>query len=88
VISPKLYENAETLVRWPNFVQRALNALAESPFWSGVGEQLMLGDLRQVTAYMNNSDIHDQVLQIVLDKITPETRMVNLACWLRKASAG
>jgi hypothetical protein len=76
VISPRAYEDAETLVRLPNFVQRALNALADSPFWANVGQTFMLGDLRQVTAYMNDADVHDQIRRIVSDKITSDTRVV------------
>ena len=76
VVSPAEYEGAETLVRAPQFAQRALNALSESPFWAGVGEHLMRGDLRQVTTYMNDSTVRRSVLDTVLDKIDGATRVV------------
>jgi hypothetical protein len=76
VISPTAYDQADTLTRMPGFVQRALNALAELPFWANIGQNLMLGDLRQVTVYMNDAAVHDQIRQIVVDSIGPDTRVV------------
>jgi hypothetical protein len=76
VISPQEYAGAETLIRYPRFVQRAVNALAQSPFWTDMAQNIMLGDLKQVTAYMSDRDLHDQILGVVMDAIKPDTRVV------------
>jgi len=36
----------------------------------------LIGDLKQVSRYLNDSDVHERVLKIVVGKITPDTRVV------------
>jgi hypothetical protein len=76
VPSPEEFVTDETLVRWPQFVQRALNALAKSSFWAGIGQHLLLGDLKQVVRYLNDPEVHEKVLGEVLADITADTRVV------------
>jgi hypothetical protein len=75
VVGPAHYER-ETLARTPMLVQRALNGLARSTFFADLYQAAILGDLRQVTLYLNDRAIHDQALEIVCKAITDETRVV------------
>ena len=76
VTSPQHYASQQSLVRTPMLIQRALNALAQSSFFADVYQNLIIGDLRQVTLYLNDRGIHDQARDIVRNAITPETRVV------------
>ena len=76
VPSPQEYEEARTLARTPQIIQRALNALSQSSFWGGLSQSAFIGDLKQVVSYLNDIDVHDAILRIVVDKITPETKVV------------
>jgi len=70
------YAGARTLARTPQLMQRALNALSRSKFWTHVSEGMLIGYLKQVVSYLNNADVHEKVLQIVVDRITPDTKVV------------
>ena len=37
---------------------------------------MLIGDLKQVVFYLNDLDVHERVLEIVLEKITSDTRVV------------
>ena len=45
--------------RWsvPSVVQRALDALSQSPFFAGLGERALIYDLKQVRRYLREPDI-------------------------------
>ena len=76
VPSPEEFAADKTLVRWPQIVQRALNALAKSTFWAGISQHLLLGDLKQVVHYLNNPEVHAKVLGAVINNITADTQVV------------
>jgi len=76
VSSPAAYESGEALARTPHFVQRALNALSRSRFWANVSQSLLVGDVKQTFRYLNDLDLRENVLQIVGDRITSDTRVV------------
>jgi hypothetical protein len=70
------YECARTLARTPQLVQRALNAVSRSKFWANISQGMLIGDLKQVVSYLNDADVHEKVLKVVVDKITPDTKVV------------
>jgi hypothetical protein len=76
VPSPDSYATAETLARTPQLVQRALNAVSRSTFLVNLSQAALIGDLKQVVMYMNNSDIRRAVLDTVLNKIKQDTTVV------------
>lgn len=76
VPAPQEYDEASTLARAPQIIQRALNALSQSSFWGGLSQSALIGDLKQVVRYLNDPDVHESVLKIVVDKISPETKVV------------
>lgn len=76
VPSPEEYADGSSLARTPQIVQRALSALSRSSFWANVSQGLLIGDLKQVVRYLNDPELHERILQIVLDQITAETRVV------------
>jgi hypothetical protein len=77
VPSPEEFVADETLGgRVPRFAQQAFNALSRSRFFAGIAENLFFGDLKQVVLYLNDLTVHDEALRIVMDKITPDTRVV------------
>ena len=76
VPSPSSYAGAETLARTPQIIQRALSAVSRSSFWLKFTQSVLIGDLKQVVFYLNDLDVHERVLQIVLEKITSDTRVV------------
>jgi hypothetical protein len=76
VPSPEELAAAQTLGRVPKVMQRALNALAKSRFWENIAEGMLIGDLKQALQYMNDSDLREQALGTVLEKIGPDTRVL------------
>ena len=76
VPSPEEFGFGMSLARTPQFLQRALNALSQSSFWANASESLLIGDLRQVVRYFKESDLHDQILNIVLNQISGDTQVV------------
>jgi hypothetical protein len=76
VPAPAEFNEGNFLGRWPTFVQQALNALSRSKFFSNISQSLMIGDLKQVVRYMNDSQIHDDVQRIVQNLLTEDTRVV------------
>jgi pimeloyl-ACP methyl ester carboxylesterase len=57
-------------------VQRALNALSKSKFFADLSQNFMIGDLKQVVAYLGNPEIHEAAIKTVLDRLTDDTRVV------------
>lgn len=64
------------LARIPRMVQNALNVLSKSRFWANISQAAMIGDLKQVIRYLNDGDLHEQILQIILDRIASDTKVV------------
>jgi hypothetical protein len=61
-------------VRTPRSIQLALNALSRSAFFAGMAERALIGDLKQVSAYMGQ--LRRQIQDRVREAITPETQVV------------
>jgi pimeloyl-ACP methyl ester carboxylesterase len=77
VPAPALCDSTETtLARAPQMLQRALNALSRSSFWSDVVQSVLLGDVRQCIQYLNDSTTREKVMGAVLDELKPDTRVV------------
>jgi hypothetical protein len=76
VPSPTEYQNEQTLARTPQLVQRALSALSRSSFWANLSQSILIGDLKQVVRYFNDPGLREQVLEIALEEITSDTRVV------------
>jgi hypothetical protein len=76
VPSPAAFQSAATLAATPQFVQRALNALARSPFCAGIAQKVMLGNLRQVVLYLDDPVIRAKAVDSVRLLIKPDTRVV------------
>ncbi|MEU1446885.1 MULTISPECIES: alpha/beta hydrolase family protein [Streptomyces] len=68
--------DARTLARTPRAVQRALDALSQSRFFSSIALRALVLDLRQVRAYLCGSAVRDAVQQRVAATVTPRTEMV------------
>ncbi|MEV0170238.1 hypothetical protein AB0I00_03765 [Streptomyces sp. NPDC050803] len=63
-------------VRTPYLVQRALDALSHSAFFSGVGERLMIRDARHVRRYFTEPDTRAAVQDRFLCTLTDRTEVV------------
>src|SRR4028119_287569 len=61
------------MARTPRAVQRALNALSQSSFFSGIGERTLVGVLKQVRLYFNNPQLRATALRSVEDTVTDDT---------------
>jgi hypothetical protein len=64
------------LIRVPDFVRRGLNALARSRYCADYTPLQLFGDLKQVVQYLNNDDIHREVLGRATAAIADDTRIV------------
>jgi hypothetical protein len=73
---PSPAEYGTTLFRAPRIAERALNALSKSTFLVNYLPLQFFGDLKQVVLYLNDPQIHDQVLDSVLSAIQSDTRVV------------
>jgi hypothetical protein len=67
---------AKTMARTPRWAQRALDSLSHSRFFTGVAERAMVGDLKQVRAYMTDNDIRHKVCERVADAVSDDTRVL------------
>lgn len=76
VPSPGAVQSAASLAATPQFVQRALNSLAKSPFFAGIAQNVMMGNLRQVVQYLDDPGIRAKAIDSVLSLIKPDTRVV------------
>ena len=63
-------------IRTPYQVQRALDALSHSAFFSGLSEHMMISSLRQVRRYFTESQTRHKVRNRVADCIDSDTRVV------------
>jgi hypothetical protein len=76
VPSPSSYAGGETLARTPQIIQRALSAVSRSSFWVNIAQAALIGDLKQVVLFMNDLDVREKVLEVVLEAINSDTRVV------------
>lgn len=67
---------AQTKGRTPSSVQRALNVLGQSRFFTGLAERAMIGDLKQVRRYFGETAIRRQARLRVERVVGAETRMI------------
>jgi pimeloyl-ACP methyl ester carboxylesterase len=65
-----------TLGRTPRSVKAALRALSNARFLSGLGDQMLLGALRQVRQYATDPQIRQAAISRVTDLVNPETRVI------------
>jgi pimeloyl-ACP methyl ester carboxylesterase len=72
VIAP----DARSLARTPRGVQAALRALSGSRFFAGVGERMLLGNLRQVLDYFHKPEIRQEARRRVADVVSADTRVL------------
>jgi hypothetical protein len=66
----------KTKLSAPDWVQRALNALSHSRFFAGMGERLMIRDLKQARKYFGDPAVRRQVRDRVAAAIDRQTRVV------------
>jgi hypothetical protein len=66
---------ADTKVRAPSTAQRALYALSNSRFFSGLSERALIGDLKQLLGYFDERN-REAIRRRVVDKLTADTRVV------------
>jgi hypothetical protein len=69
-------EEGQSRVRTPSWIQRALWAVNRVPFFSGLSERVLIGSLKQVSAYFTDPDVRNRVRQRVLGTVTPKTRVL------------
>lgn len=69
-------QDTEVLGRSPRIAIAAVRALSRSRFFSGIGERLLLGSLRQVRRYLDEPDLRAAATQRLLDTLSAETRVV------------
>ena len=62
--------------RTPGFVQRALNALSQSKFFTSVSERALIGNLKQVRQYMHDELVRKEIQRRLLACIGADTRIV------------
>ena len=65
-----------TKARAPVSAQRALCALSRSRFFAGLSERALIGDLKQVSNYLNDEHIRGKVRERVVNSISEETRVL------------
>jgi hypothetical protein len=66
----------KTTLRTPDSVQRALNALSRSRFFSGLAERALIGFIKQVYRYFAEPQLRAQVGDRIATEIGPDTRVV------------
>lgn len=68
--------DADTRVRTPLLVQRALNALGHSKCFARVSDRLLILSLRQVRRYFTEPAIRSAAIDRLAQQVTPETRVI------------
>lgn len=68
--------DTEVLGRNARLATAAVRALSKSRFFSGIGERLLLGSLRQVRRYLDEPAIRAAAIQRLLDTLSTKTRVV------------
>jgi hypothetical protein len=64
------------LSRTPRSVKAALRALSNARFLTGLTDQMLLGELRQVRRYVTDPKIRETAISRVTDLVRPETRVI------------
>lgn len=67
---------ADSLAYAPRMVERALTSLAKARYLADYTPLQLFGDLKHVVAYLNDPAIRSSVLERVLARIEPDTRIV------------
>jgi hypothetical protein len=67
---------AQTKLRTPQMVQRALNALSRSRFFADVALNAFITDLKQVYAYLHDEEVRREAQRRVEKVITDQTRVL------------
>lgn len=67
---------AQTKVRTPTSVQRALNALSQSKFFAGIGERALIFDLKQVRRYLIDQEVRRTAQERIERKIDSDTSVI------------
>ena len=68
--------DATTKLRTPRTAQRALNALSQSRFFSGLAEPLIVGLIKQVHAYLTDGSIREAIQSRVSEVAGPGTAVL------------
>jgi hypothetical protein len=66
----------EVLARAPVWASRALAALSRSRFLAGVGDKLLIGNLKQVHRYFEDDELRSKIRGAVAAALTNDTRVV------------
>lgn len=66
----------EVLARTPVWASRALAALSRSRFLAGVGDRLLIGNLKQVHRYFTEGQLRSAIRNAVADSISDDTSVV------------
>ncbi len=65
-----------TRARTPQWAQRALYALSKSRYFAGLADRVLIGNLKQVTAYLTNPAVRQAVQARVREAIGPDTSVL------------
>jgi pimeloyl-ACP methyl ester carboxylesterase len=68
--------DARTKVSVPSIVQRALDALSQSPFFAGLAEHALIYDLKQVRRYLREPEVRREAGARVQRAIGSDTRVL------------
>ncbi|MEE1749270.1 hypothetical protein [Streptomyces sp. JV184] len=68
--------SAATRLRTPLLVQRALDALSHSAFFSGLSERAMIGSARQVRRYFTEPQVRAAVQERLARLVTRDTKVI------------
>ncbi len=68
--------DAKTKLRTSKTVQRALNALSQSRFFSGLTERMIIGFIKQVHVYMSDDSVRAEIQELVERVVGPDTAVL------------
>jgi hypothetical protein len=68
--------DAQTKLRTPDWVQRALNQLSKSSFFAGLSERAFIGSLKQVRAYFADPAVRSAAQSRVSEMVDEQTDLV------------
>ena len=68
--------DAQTKLRTPRIVQRALNALSNSKFFGSLAERILIGSLKQVRSYLDDEALRSAIQQRVTAEVKSDTRVI------------
>ncbi|SFN41596.1 PGAP1-like protein [Nitrosospira briensis] len=67
---------SQTKSRAPNTIQRALNALSKSKFFTEVAERAMIGDLKQVRSYLEDQSVREQIQERIVNVMQSDSKVL------------